>query len=59
MKIEGEMVCTSGGSFVPSDPTLRFRTLGVVPSEQTVPMRFTVVGICGNELPPNFTATGG
>jgi hypothetical protein len=59
LRIEGELVCTSGGSFVPSDPALRFRTLGVVPSEQTVPLRFTVVGICGAQLPPNYTATGG
>jgi hypothetical protein len=56
LEIEGQMVCTQpGGSFVPSDPGLRYRTLGIVPGEQTVPLPFTVVGICGNELPPDYT----
>ena len=60
LKIEGQMVCgQSGGSFVPSDPALRYRTLGVVPGEQTVPLPFTVVGICGNKLPPDYTARSG
>jgi len=57
LRIEGEMVCTqSGGSLVPSDPPLRFRTLGVVPGEQTVGLPFTVVGMCGNVLPPDYNA---
>ena len=60
LRIEGEMVCTqSGGSVVPSDPALRYRTLGVVPGEQTVPLPFTVVGMCGNELPPDYNARAG
>ncbi len=60
LRIEGENVCTqSGGSFVPSDPALRFRTLGIVPGEQTVPVPFTVVGMCGNELPPHYNARPG
>ncbi|MGH3045354.1 MAG: hypothetical protein ACRDM2_11535 [Gaiellaceae bacterium] len=60
LRIEGEKVCTqSGGSFVPSDPGLRFRTLGIVPGEQTVPLPFTVVGMCGNALPPDYDARAG
>jgi hypothetical protein len=60
LRIEGEVVCTqSGGSFVPSDPALRFRTLGVVPGEQTIPLPFTVVGICGTALPPDYGARAG
>ena len=57
---KARMVCTqSGASFVPSDPALRFRTLGIVPGEQTVPLPFTVVGMCGNELPPDYNARAG
>ena len=57
LRIEGEKVCTqAGASVVPSDPALRYRTLGVVPGEQTVPLPFTVVGMCGNELPPDYNA---
>jgi hypothetical protein len=60
LRIEGEVVCTqSGGSFVPSDPGLRFRTLGLVPGEQTVGLPFTVVGMCGSELPPDYNARAG
>ena len=60
LRVEGEKVCTqSGGSFVPSDPALRFRTLGIVPGEQTVPVPFTVVGMCGTELPPDYHARAG
>jgi len=57
LRIEGQMVCEqSGGSFVPSDPALRYRTLGVVPGEQTVGLPFTIVGMCGNALPPDYNA---
>ena len=57
LRIEGDVICTqSGGSFVPSDPGLRFRTLGVVPGEQTVGLPFTVVGMCGTALPPDYKA---
>ena len=60
LRIGGEVVCTqSGGSFVPSDPGLRFRTLGLVPGEQTVGLPFTVVGMCGSELPPDYNARAG
>ncbi len=60
LRIEGEEVCTQGGtSFVPSDPALRFRTLGIVPGEQTVPLPFTVVAMCGNALPADYNARAG
>ena len=60
LRIEGEEVCTqSGGSFVPSDPGLRFRTLGIAPGGQTVPLPFTVVGMCSNEVPPDYDARAG
>jgi hypothetical protein len=60
LRIEGEALCPPGsGSFVPSDPALRFRTLGVVPGEQTVGLPFTVVGMCGNQLPPDYIARAG
>ena len=60
LRIEGEEVCTQGdASFVPSDPALRFRTLGIVPGEQTVPLPFTVVAMCGNALPPDYNARAG
>jgi hypothetical protein len=60
LRIEDELLCTGGGgSFVPSDPALRFRTLGLVPGEQTVGLPFTVVGMCGTALPPDYNARAG
>ena len=57
LKIEGAEVCTqSRGAGIPSDPGLRYRTLGIVPGETTVPLRFTVVTICGNTLPADYVA---
>jgi hypothetical protein len=57
LTIAGREVCTQpGGSAVPSDPALRYRTLGMVPGEAVVGLPFTVVMLCGNELPPEFNA---
>lgn len=57
LTIEGDKVCTqSGGAVIPSDPGLRYRTLGIVPGETTVPLPFTVVTICGNTLPADYVA---
>ena len=57
LKIEGREVCPQpGGASLPSDPALRYRTLGIVPGEATVPLPFTVVMICGNTLPADYVA---
>ena len=57
LTIAGREVCTQpGGSTVPSDPALRYRTLGIVPGEAVVGLPFTVVMLCGDELPPEYNA---
>jgi len=56
IRIAGESVCaTGGGRGLPSDPTFRYRTLGVVPRTATVELPFTVVTVCGDELPPSYS----
>jgi hypothetical protein len=60
LRIEGQEVCSQpGSSGVPSDPGLRYRTLGIVPGETVVGLPFTVVTLCGNELPPDYNARAG
>ena len=55
LQITDETVCmTPGGSGQPVDPLLRYRTLGVVPAETTVALPFTVVTVCGRQLPPSY-----
>jgi hypothetical protein len=59
LTIAGQEVCTQPGlSSVPSDPALRYRTLGIVPGEAVVGLPFTVVLLCGNELPADYSAQG-
>lgn len=55
IRITGESVCDSGAYGVPSDPKVRYRTLGVVPRTGTLDLPFTVVEVCGDELPPSYS----
>ena len=58
--IDSNSVCgEEGGAGVPSDPSLRYRTLGIVPGEATVGLPFTVVKVCGDTLPPDYHAQVG
>jgi hypothetical protein len=55
LRIGETSVCTiRGGSGIPTDPDLRYRTLGIVPRTGTVELPFTVVTVCGDELPPSY-----
>jgi hypothetical protein len=56
LRIAGELVCTSRGAMrVPSDPGLSYRIGGFVPRTVTLDLPFTVVEVCGDELPPTYS----
>jgi len=55
LRVTPEGVCTTpGASGIHSDPALRYQTLGIVPRTATIDLPFTVVTVCGDELPPSY-----
>ncbi len=56
IRIAGESVCTTRGvRGLPSDPTFRYRTLGLVPRTATMDLSFAVVTACGSDLAPSYS----
>ena len=56
VRFAGESLCsTAGVRGLPSDPEFEYRTLGLVPRTATVELPFTVVTVCGDELPPSYS----